>query len=148
MGACYLATTLVALVFSAVLILFSDPLLALYGIKDVEPGSLVAIARETAQKRLLFMIAPYFLLACMEVGSGVLRGLGRSVTSTLISLVGACLLRIVWILTVFEHYQTLESIYVSYPVSWILTATVNLTLSLLVLRRLKKEQAGRVRLAQ
>ena len=148
MGACYLATTLVALVFSAVLILFSDPLLALYGIKDVEPGSLVAIARETAQKRLLFMIAPYFLLACMEVGSGVLRGLGRSVTSTLISLVGACLLRIVWILTVFEHYQTLESIYVSYPVSWILTATVNLTLSLLVLRRLKKEQVGRVRLAQ
>lgn len=136
MGACYLMTVLVAAVFSTVLILFSDPLLALYGVTGGEPGSLEAIARETAQTRMMITIIPYFLLACMEVGSGVLRGLGRSITSTLVSLTGACLLRIVWISTVFEHYETLEAIYVSYPISWILTAAAHLTLSLLALRKL------------
>ncbi|MBO5355887.1 MAG: MATE family efflux transporter, partial [Clostridia bacterium] len=78
----------------------------------------------------------YFLLACMEVGSGVLRGLGRSITSTLVSHAGACLFRIVWISTVFEHYETLESIYISYPISWALTTIAHLTLSLLALRKL------------
>ena len=141
MGACYLMTMLVAAAFSTVLILFSDPLLALYGITGGEPGSLEAIARDTAQTRLLITIVPYFLLACMEVGSGVLRGLGRSVTSTLVSLAGACLLRVVWISTVFRHYETLESIYISYPISWGLTAAIHLALSLLVLRRLIKNRA-------
>lgn len=136
MGACYFMTVLVALVFSTVLVLLADPLLALYGVTGGEAGSLKAIAREAAQTRLMITIIPYFLLACMEVGSGVLRGLGRSITSTLVSLAGACLFRIVWISTVFEHYETLESIYISYPISWILTTVAHLALSLLALRKL------------
>ena len=140
MGACYLMTMLVAAAFSTVLILFSDPLLALYGITGGEPGSLAAIAREAAETRLIITIAPYFLLACMEVGSGILRGLGRSITATFVSLMGACLLRIVWIKTVFEHYETLESIYISYPISWGLTAAIHLALSLLALRGLIKNR--------
>jgi Na+-driven multidrug efflux pump len=56
-------------------------------------------------------------------------------TSAVVSLVGACLLRVVWLLTVFEHFLTLESIYLSYPVSWILTATIALILVLIELRK-------------
>ena len=148
MGACYLMTVLVAAVFSTVLILLADPLLALYGVTGGETGSLAAIARETAQTRLMITIIPYFLLACMEVGSGVLRGLGRSITSTLVSLAGACLFRIVWISTVFEHYETLESIYISYPISWMLTTIAHLTLSLLALRKLIRLRNEHQSLAQ
>ena len=148
MVACYLMTVLVAAVFSTVLILLADPLLALYGVTGGEAGSLAAIARETAQTRLMITIIPYFLLACMEVGSGVLRGLGRSITSTLVSLAGACLFRIVWISTVFEHYETLESIYISYPISWTLTTIAHLTLSLLALRKLIKMRNEHQSLAQ
>jgi len=115
-------------------------LLALYGVTGGEPGSLEAIARETAQTRMMITIIPYFLLACMEVGSGVLRGLGRSITSTLVSLTGACLLRIVWISTVFEHYETLEAIYVSYPISWLLSAIAAFAWVMVVLRRRIREQ--------
>ena len=71
----------------------------------------------------------------MEVGSGVLRGLGRPITSTTISLIGSCLLRMVWLWTIFRVSPTLETIYLSYPVSWGLTALTHLTVSLLVRRR-------------
>ena len=148
MGACYLMTVLVALVFSTVLVLLADPLLALYGVTGGEPGSLEAIAREAAQTRLMITIIPYFLLACMEVGSGVLRGLGRSITATLVSLTGACLFRIVWLKTVFEHYETLEAIFISYPISWMLTTVAHLILSLLALRKLIKQRNEHRLLAQ
>jgi putative MATE family efflux protein len=148
MGACYLMTVLVAAIFSTVLILFSDPLLALYGITGGEPGSLAAIAREAAQTRLMINVVPYFLLACMEVGGGILRGLGRSITATIVSLTGACLFRIVWLKTVFEHYETLEAIFISYPISWMLTTVAYLILSTLALRKLIKQRNEHRLLAQ
>jgi Na+-driven multidrug efflux pump len=51
-----------------------------------------------------------------------MRGLGMSMLPTVISLTGACLFRIVWIYTVFEAYHTQFSLYISYPISWSLTA--------------------------
>ncbi|MBQ8357970.1 MAG: MATE family efflux transporter [Clostridia bacterium] len=136
MGACYFVTIAVAVICSAVLFLFAKPLLSLYGVAGGPEGSLEAIALETAYTRLYWTILPYFLLAYMEVGGGVLRGMGRSVTSTIVSLMGACLLRILWISTVFNQFETLESIYVSYPISWILTGTIHLACSLVVLHKL------------
>ena len=57
----------------------------------------------------------------MEVMSGTLRGLGASMTSMIVSLIGACVFRVVWIATVFRAVGTLESIYISFPISWFLT---------------------------
>jgi Na+-driven multidrug efflux pump len=86
-------------------------------------------------KRIRCETTTYFLLAIMEVGCGVLRGLGRAITSTLISLIGACLLRVVWLLTVFEHFLTLESIYISYPVSWFVTGVAALIFDIVILKK-------------
>ena len=71
--------------------------------------------------RLLYMGVPYFLCGTMEVMSGTLRGLGASMTSMIVSLIGACVFRVVWIGTVFKAVGTLESIYISFPISWFLT---------------------------
>lgn len=135
MRCCYLVTFLISAVMSGLLLLLREPLLALYGVTGGEAGSLDAIALNTAVTRMLYMLTTYFLLAFMEVGSGVLRGLGKSVTSTVVSLVGSCLLRIVWIFTVFRLHPTLEVIYFSYPLSWGLTAAIHFVCCLVVNRR-------------
>jgi Na+-driven multidrug efflux pump len=77
----------------------------------------------------------------MEVGSGVLRGLGKSMTSTGICLLFACILRVVWRFTIFRIDPTsitgsLASIYISYPVSWLLAGAFLFLFSALNLRRL------------
>ena len=57
----------------------------------------------------------------MEVMVGLLRGMGSSVTPMVVSILGACVLRIVWILTIFPLNPTLPTLYLSYPVSWFIT---------------------------
>ena len=57
----------------------------------------------------------------MEVLTGVLCGLGRSVSPTVVSVLGFCGVRVIWILTVFEKYHSLTVLYASYPISWIIS---------------------------
>lgn len=75
--------------------------------------------------RLIILCSTYFLCGIMDTCVGVLRGLGYSVMPMIVSLVGACGLRIVWIMTVFVQFRTLEVLYLSYPVSWMITAFVH-----------------------
>ena len=64
---------------------------------------------------------PYhFLLSANEVSVGQLRGMGCSMISMIISLICVCALRVLWVLLVFPHWHTLESLYLSYPISWVL----------------------------
>ena len=135
----YVISTVVALICSAIILLFNHKLLALYGITDGE--GLAGIAYDAAMTKMWIETLMYFILAFMEVGCGVLRGLGKSLTSAIVSLVGACLLRVVWLMTVFEHYLTLESIYISYPVSWFLTGAIALVIDIILLRRYRKVTA-------
>lgn len=121
---CYLLAPAIALILSALVFIFHQPLLAFYGVKEGIAGSLQHIAYETAFKRMLFITVPYFTICFMEIGSGVVRGLGKSLSSTVISLLGACAFRVLWIETVFRMVGTLESIYISYVISWLITGTV------------------------
>ena len=129
MRCCYFVTALVAITCAAILLLFRHPLLRLY----IQNGSEVAL--ETAYTRFYINIAPYFTLAFMEVGSGVLRGLGRSTLSTVISLLGSCAFRLLWIYLIFPLCPTLWMVYLSYPISWALTALIHFTVSMAVRRR-------------
>ena len=72
--------------------------------------------------RLSVMATTYFLCGLMEVGCGVMRGLGKSIPPMLVSLIGSCLFRVVWIFTVFAAFPTPIVLYISYPISWVLTA--------------------------
>jgi len=72
-----------------------------------------------------WVLIPYCILALMNASTGALRGLGAAVAPMLISVLGVCGFRVLWIYTVFQipEYHTLESIYISYPISWTLTFT-------------------------
>ena len=74
-------------------------------------------------KRLTIIAGTYMLCGMMDVTSGSMRGLGYSFTPMVVSLIGVCLFRVVWVATVFriEAYHTVETIYCSYPISWALT---------------------------
>ena len=129
MRCCYFVTALVAVSAAAILLIFRHPLLALY----IQNGSELAL--ETAYTRFYINIAPYFTLAFMEVGSGVLRGLGKSTLSTVISLLGSCVFRLLWIYFIFPLNPVLWMVYLSYPISWALTALTHFTVSMVVRRR-------------
>lgn len=72
--------------------------------------------------RLSIVCASYFLCGMMDVLVGSIRGLGYSIMPMIVSLIGACLLRVIWIFTIFQAEHTLFSLYISYPISWLLTA--------------------------
>lgn len=85
--------------------------------------------------RLSVVCASYFLCGIMDVFVGSLRGIGYSIMPMLVSLAGACLFRIIWIFTVFQVEHTQFSLYISYPISWILTISAHFICYLIVRRK-------------
>ena len=77
----------------------------------------------------------YFLCGIMDVMVGSLRGMGYSIMPMLVSLTGACLFRVIWIFTIFQMEHTLFSLYISYPISWILTFSAHVICYLVVRRK-------------
>ena len=73
--------------------------------------------------RLAFMCLPYFLCGAMDVSTGALRGMGASVEPMIISVLGICGFRIALITTIFQipAFHTPQCLFMSYPISWILT---------------------------
>lgn len=140
---CYLITFFVAEISAGLILLFRNPLLSLYGVVNGAKGSGEAIAYSAAITRMLYMFPAYFALAFMEVGSGILRGLGKSVTSTTVSLIGSCVFRIVWIFTAFAAHPTLGVIYISYPISWGLTALIHFICCTAVRKKLLRRRVNK-----
>ena len=76
--------------------------------------------------RFYIMVPCYIIGAFMDISTNTLRGLGSSVPPMIVTIMGVCVFRVAWIYTVFSKVQTLQSIYISYPISWALTFAVNL----------------------
>lgn len=96
----------------------SDPEVAAYGIK-----------------RMAIICSTYYLCGIMDTLVGSMRGMGYSMLPMLVSLAGACGFRIVWIFTIFAWNHSLESLYISYPISWTLTAAVHLICFILLKKK-------------
>jgi len=124
--------TVIGVVGSAILLIFRESLIGLY----VEAGASV----DAAMDRLWIIATTYFLCGLMEVFCGALRALDRSVTAMIISLVGACGLRIVWIQTVFRWFPSPQTVYISYPVTWIVTLLLLMTFVIIVSKKLIRQQ--------
>ena len=110
--------------------LFGNSLLKLYGASTTEI--------EFGLIRLNIVCSTYFLCGIMDTLVGILRGLGYAIMPMLVSLTGACLLRVVWVMTVFQAHKTLNVLYTSYPVTWFVTASIHLICLLVVFKKLKK----------
>lgn len=74
--------------------------------------------------RMAILCAPYFLCGIMDVMVGSLRGLGHSLIPMIVSLIGVCGMRLIWVYTLFRMNMNLGLLYASYPISWILTFAV------------------------
>lgn len=110
----------VALVLSPLIVIFGKPLLEIY-----EPGKADVIA--AGMNRLHIVGATYVLCGLMDVLCGLVRGMGLSIQPMMVSLIGSCALRIVWIYTVCPLYPTnIQMLYISYPITWIITGAAHL----------------------
>lgn len=101
------------LIFTTVVVIFGQFFLGFFteDVRIIEIGMV----------QLYSAISVYFLFAPQMVLSGALRGMGKSILPTAINLVGICGLRILWILYIWPINPTLEMIYYSFPVTWIVS---------------------------
>lgn len=92
-------------------------------------------------KRLSIIAGAYMLCGMMDVTSGSLRGMGYSFIPMVVSLIGVCAFRVVWIATVFqlEAYHNIETVYYSYPISWSLTFAAHFITFIIAKKLLKKK---------
>ena len=129
---CMGLTVGLGLVLCILLRLFQNQLLGLY-IKPTDESYAAVMAAGVT--RVLAVSQFQWVGGMMETACGSLRGLGRSLNPTVTTLIGACGLRVVWLYTVFAAVGTIESLYWSYPVSWLLTLAVHCLFLLIYLRR-------------
>ncbi len=124
---CIATVTVIGLVMGNLMYMCGEPLLSLY-LDDphaIDPATGVTVLAY-GMKRLAYMLPLYCLCGLMDVAVGTLRGVGYSIMPMIVSLTGACVFRVVWILTVFAANPTLDILYVSYPISWALTFGVHM----------------------
>lgn len=114
--------------------LFGDKLLRLY---TSEPEVI-----KYGVERLGVVSATYFLCGIMDTMVGGLRGMGYSITPMVVSLTAVCILRMIWIATIFQSIHTPVILYLSYPVSWIFAAIGHYINYLYAMKKLKKLQAA------
>ena len=101
-------------------ILFGHQLLGIYS-----PSEAVI---QAGMVRMHYLMLFYGLDALMDVQVGSIRGIGYNIAPMLVTLVGACLFRLVWLGTVFQipAYHTIEMVYIVYPISWVITSIAHM----------------------
>lgn len=114
-------------------VLFGNSLLGLY---TASPAVIKA-----GMLRLKIVGTAYVLCSIMDTIVGTLRGLGYSIMPMIVSLLGACAFRIVWIMTVFQidAFHKIETVYWVYPISWALTSMAHIICYMIVYRKLSRK---------
>lgn len=110
------AVTVIGLVLGVIATVFAEPLVSIFK-NDPEVMAIGKI-------KLQYIALPYLICGLMEVLSAMLVSMGYAGLSTVISLAGACGIRIAWVYTVFQSSKTLETLFLSYPISWTVTSIV------------------------
>lgn len=129
---CVLLATGVGILLSAVIYINRETLLRFYN-DDPE------VVRYGVT-RLTIICATYFTCGIMDSLVGTLRGMGQSFVPMVVTIIGACGLRVVWIYTVFAARPTLNVLFISYPVSWVVTALAHYICLILIRRKLFSNQ--------
>ena len=108
--------SVVGVVISALILIIIKPLiLAISGDEMVAQAALV---------KTIWIGGFYALCGIMDTMSYSLRGLGKSFTGMIITLVGTCLFRILWLIFIFPLNQTETMLYIVYPITWVITLTI------------------------
>ena len=130
---CLGSVTAVGLATGTLAYVFGPQLLSLYA-NDADK----AVVIEKGMIRMSIIMFTYFTCGTMDTCVGAIRGLGYSIMPMIVSLLGACAFRVVWIFTIFRAFRSLENLYISYPISWVITTTVHLICFIVVFNKMKK----------
>ena len=123
-------------VLSAALVFFGDKLLLIYA-----SGENQALIVDAGMVRLKVIALTYVLCGLMEVGCGILRGMGKAMQPMIVSLLGSCVFRIIWVFTVCPLFpENIIALYISYPISWILTGGTHYLFCLYFYKKLMKRK--------
>lgn len=79
---------------------------------------------EAAGLRIMLILLYEPMCGLYEVPAGYLRGIGYSAIPAVITIIGTCLLRIIWVMVVFANVHTAESLFIVFPVSWCVTTVL------------------------
>lgn len=131
---CLAVVFVVGAVMGNVFYFFGAQLVSIY---TKEPATI-----QYGVQRMAVICTVYFLCGCMDVICGSLRGMGYSTVPMIVSIIGACGLRIVWILTVFRIYHDLTVLYISYPVTWTITSTAHLISYFIIKKKVVSKMDG------
>lgn len=114
--------------------IFGDKLLSIYITDSPQAISYGLI-------KLSIICCTYFLCGIMEAISGAIRGMGSSLSTMIISVFGICILRVVWIYTIFAipQWHTPECLFLSYPITWIITIIAYLIAFIVVIKKKQKQ---------
>ena len=115
-GMSYLESTIATVVVSALIVLFRRPLLSIF---NRDPAVI-----HYGEIRILYIVGFEFFNMTVDNLSSALRGYGNSLAPALIALFGICVVRVVWILTVFAKHHTMNVLMTCYPLSWIVADTI------------------------
>lgn len=132
----------IGVVMGGMVVFFGESLLSIY----TSSQQVINIG----MRRLKIIVLMYALCGMMDVMVGVLRGLGYSFVPMIVSLIGACAFRLVWIATIFQvdRFHSIETIYWSYPISWSLTFLAHLISFVIIRKKLsskwRKDEDSRV----
>ncbi|MBQ9151162.1 MAG: MATE family efflux transporter [Clostridia bacterium] len=126
----------IGLVLGSALVFFGDKLLLIYA-----SGENRDLIIQAGVNRLSIIAACYFLCGLMDVGCGILRGMGKAVQPMIVSLLGSCVFRIIWVFTVCPLFPgQILALYISYPISWIVTGGVHYLFCFYFYRKLMKRK--------
>lgn len=93
-------------------------------------------------RRMMVVLTTQWIACSYEISGAALRGMGRSMLPTLITIVGTCLLRIFWIFVVARHWHGFQTLMGIYPVSWMITGCMMLTALYLTFRKMETQEAA------
>ena len=129
----------VGVVLGNLVVLFGHQLLELYTSSEevIEAGMV----------RFGIVAKTYALCGIMDVMVGALRGIGYSVMPMIVSLMGACVFRLVWIATIFhiDRFHSVQVVYYSYPISWIVTNIVHIICFIWAMKKIMREHEEEVK---
>ncbi len=132
LSVCLIDVVVVGITLGTLVYVFGRELLGLFVTDSVE-------AIEFGMIKLMFVNLPYFLCGMQDVVTGVLRGMGISVSTMVISIVGICGFRLLWIFTVFRaHPDRADLLFIVYAISWAITFVAGLAVYLFTQRKLFK----------
>lgn len=97
---------------------------------------------EAGLLRMSVIMTTYALCGIMDVMANSVRGIGHSLLPMVVSLLGACGLRLVWLATAFQipAFHTCRTVFLSYPISWAITFAAHVVCFLVILKNLKAQK--------